>query len=709
MLVDLHLQGRLPLEKFVSETIALDDVEAAFEKMHQRRRAALGGGLLMPRPGRPRRHLGDVLPRRRHLGRRQQRLDRGRRARGARRRRRARRRARSPPRSATGGWSPWCARTRHDDHVNRAPAAGRPVRRADPAAPGRGAAVGDDAPGPHARPASWPTATCSPRAGSSCGCCPRPATPPARPASTRPELGTVFTGDTLFQGGPGATGRSFSSLRHDHRLDPASGCSRCPATRPSAPATATRRRSGPSCRTWRSGSTAARDRGFGTGSRTRSGSRSRFVDHARGDERGAPADPHSGTGNRITSGSRSRSLIMRRVHRRARSNPVSGRGAAPDPVARPVRRSCVVSRPGPVLIGVRDRSRARPVPVLVRIMRRAHVRPGRHTRRSVTTAVTRSAGVTSKAGLPPTPAGATAGRRPQHLVRARAPRSRSPRRRVSRVHGRLRRGDDERDAGPGRGQRQRVCADLVGDVAVGGDPVGADDDGVDQPAGDDRRPGAVDDHAVRRRPARPARRRDPGALQQRTGLVGDHVRDPAGLVQRRGPRRARCPTPRRPARRRCSACAAAAAPIRTARRAGRRPRSRSPGRRRRPRRGPRARRPAPRPARPAAAASARRTPTARFTAVGRAAASRCRGRVQLGPGRRPGRQRDPERAGRPERRGARGPRAAGSRRRARRRCRARPPAPIRQRGLVDDGDRPSAQAIVGGSTARRPTRRPGTP
>jgi S-(hydroxymethyl)mycothiol dehydrogenase len=33
-LVDLHLQGRLPLERFVSETIGLDDVEAAFEKMH---------------------------------------------------------------------------------------------------------------------------------------------------------------------------------------------------------------------------------------------------------------------------------------------------------------------------------------------------------------------------------------------------------------------------------------------------------------------------------------------------------------------------------------------------------------------------------------------------------------------------------------------------------------------------------------------------
>ena len=34
MLVDLHLQGRLPLEKFVSETIGLGDVEAAFQKMH---------------------------------------------------------------------------------------------------------------------------------------------------------------------------------------------------------------------------------------------------------------------------------------------------------------------------------------------------------------------------------------------------------------------------------------------------------------------------------------------------------------------------------------------------------------------------------------------------------------------------------------------------------------------------------------------------
>jgi S-(hydroxymethyl)mycothiol dehydrogenase len=35
MLVDLHLQGRLALEKFVSEKIALDDVEEAFAKMQR--------------------------------------------------------------------------------------------------------------------------------------------------------------------------------------------------------------------------------------------------------------------------------------------------------------------------------------------------------------------------------------------------------------------------------------------------------------------------------------------------------------------------------------------------------------------------------------------------------------------------------------------------------------------------------------------------
>ncbi|GAA0416946.1 S-(hydroxymethyl)mycothiol dehydrogenase [Streptomyces luteireticuli] len=34
MLIDLHLQGRLDLDSFVTETIGLDDIEAAFDRMH---------------------------------------------------------------------------------------------------------------------------------------------------------------------------------------------------------------------------------------------------------------------------------------------------------------------------------------------------------------------------------------------------------------------------------------------------------------------------------------------------------------------------------------------------------------------------------------------------------------------------------------------------------------------------------------------------
>ncbi len=34
LLIDLYLQGRLPLDEFVSETIGIGDVEAAFDKMH---------------------------------------------------------------------------------------------------------------------------------------------------------------------------------------------------------------------------------------------------------------------------------------------------------------------------------------------------------------------------------------------------------------------------------------------------------------------------------------------------------------------------------------------------------------------------------------------------------------------------------------------------------------------------------------------------
>ena len=56
------------------------------------------------------------------------------------------------------------------------------------------------------RTPTWPTATCSRSPASRCTCCTPPATPRARSACYAPDLGTVFTGDTLFQGGPGATG-----------------------------------------------------------------------------------------------------------------------------------------------------------------------------------------------------------------------------------------------------------------------------------------------------------------------------------------------------------------------------------------------------------------------------------------------------------------------------------------------------------------------
>ena len=35
MLIDLYLEGRLDLERFVSETIGLDDIEDAFHKMER--------------------------------------------------------------------------------------------------------------------------------------------------------------------------------------------------------------------------------------------------------------------------------------------------------------------------------------------------------------------------------------------------------------------------------------------------------------------------------------------------------------------------------------------------------------------------------------------------------------------------------------------------------------------------------------------------
>jgi S-(hydroxymethyl)mycothiol dehydrogenase len=35
MLVELYLQGRLPLDRFVTETVGIDEVERAFERMQR--------------------------------------------------------------------------------------------------------------------------------------------------------------------------------------------------------------------------------------------------------------------------------------------------------------------------------------------------------------------------------------------------------------------------------------------------------------------------------------------------------------------------------------------------------------------------------------------------------------------------------------------------------------------------------------------------
>ena len=90
------------------------------------------------------------------------------------------------------------------------------------------------------------------------------------------------------------------------------------------------------------------------------------------------------------------------------------------------------------------------------------------------------------------------------------------------IDGGERRGDVERNAVLLGQHGDAVGADLVGDVAVGGDAIGADDDQIDltEPhhraghvVGDDRRVDAVPDELPRGQPR---------ALQKRPRLVGEH-------------------------------------------------------------------------------------------------------------------------------------------------------------------------------------------
>ena len=82
-------------------------------------------------------------------------------------------------------------------------------------------------------------------------------------------------------------------------------------------------------------------------------------------------------------------------------------------------------------------------------------------------------------------------------------------------------GDDERDPGRARGEREAVRADLVGHVAVGGDAVAADDHGVELAAGDQPRRGGVDRELVRDPELAQLVHGQPGTLEQRPRLGGD--------------------------------------------------------------------------------------------------------------------------------------------------------------------------------------------
>ena len=97
----------------------------------------------------------------------------------------------------------------HDDHVRVAPELRERVERADPAAPRRQAGVGAD---PHRpplgrRPRGRPDVKVG---GAALKVIHTPGHAPGAVCLYVHDLGCVFTGDTLFEGGPGATGRSFS-------------------------------------------------------------------------------------------------------------------------------------------------------------------------------------------------------------------------------------------------------------------------------------------------------------------------------------------------------------------------------------------------------------------------------------------------------------------------------------------------------------------
>ena len=226
MLIDLYLQGRFDLDAFVSETIGLDDVEAAFEKMHRGEVLRSRGGLLMSASAR-------IATEERTVGRHQRTSSAS-----------TGRTSTSTTTSGSSGTTTRCSSSTPrttPPRSSRRSAAGRSPRSCSP--------TGTTTTSPPRSRCARPP---GPRSGSTrrTGCCGtwsipdgrdptgtspgrrrspsparagRPAHPGHSPGSTclhAPDLSTVFTGDTLFCGGPGATGRSFSDQPTILDLDP---------------------------------------------------------------------------------------------------------------------------------------------------------------------------------------------------------------------------------------------------------------------------------------------------------------------------------------------------------------------------------------------------------------------------------------------------------------------------------------------------------
>ena len=97
----------------------------------------------------------------------------------------------------------------HDDHVRVAPELRERGGRADPAAPRRPPAVGADPPD-HLWDVDLTDGQTIAVGDTTVTVLHTPGHAPGAVCLYVADLGCVFTGDTLFQGGPGATGRSFS-------------------------------------------------------------------------------------------------------------------------------------------------------------------------------------------------------------------------------------------------------------------------------------------------------------------------------------------------------------------------------------------------------------------------------------------------------------------------------------------------------------------